>query len=508
MNNLVRNSLGLTLLMLCFSAGTLAQEGLEEALRMCGDMTDENLAMAKAAGYDVDKLCRGINSAKSKSSSISEDSEGEGSVEPRRTVSSPEKFEQDEDLEEGKSRDTRLEADFPWVWNDEIESWELKEAELKPYGYDLFANEANTFAPSTNIPVSADYLLGPGDSLEVMLFGKTNNSFSIEINRNGIVDFPGLGPVGLAGLTFEEAKEVIKTRISTQMIGVNVSISMGALRTMQIFVLGEAYRPGAYTVSSLATMTHALFSSGGVTDIASLRNIQLKRAGKLIATLDLYDLLMRGDTSNDLRLQTSDVIYIPTLGDIVSVSGEVRRPAIYEIKSNTSVAALIDLAGGLKAKAFSKNARIDRVDDNGFMTVVDVDLSDNQSRAELLKAGDHLTVDGTVDVRKNVVSLLGHVHRPGRFSWRPGMRASDLIKNLDQFPTKLDLNFALLIRERSAIGEIETIKLNLEAVLNSPESEADIDLQAKDIVHVFALDKSREDSLESTLLALEAQSRS
>lgn len=506
MTKAVRKKIGLVGLLLCFVSVALSQEGLNDARSMCRDMTDKNRAMAQAAGYDVDRLCRGVNSIST--DTVIDPSDEIAPPASRRTISSSAKFIKGQIDGELDNPETDSAEDFPWVWNAETESWEEKEEELKPYGYDLFASESNTFAPTTNIPVSADYLLGPGDSLEILLYGKTNESFSIEINRNGVVDFPGLGPVGLAGLTFVEAKEMIRTRVGAQMIGVQASISMGSLRTMQIFVLGEAFRPGAYTVSSLATITNALVSSGGVTDIASLRNIQLKRAGKLVTTLDLYDLLMRGDTSGDIRLQASDVIYIPTVGDVASVSGEVRRPAIYEIKPQTTVQTLIDLAGGLNAKAYANKARIDRVDDNGFMTVVDVSLNNKQSETVLLRAGDHLNIDSAVDYQKNVVSLMGHVHRPGEFSWYPGMRASDLIKTLDQFPSKVDTAFALLVRERTAAGEIETIKVDLQAVLESPGSESDISLRARDKVQVFSIDTSREDDIQETLDSLEAQSRS
>ena len=148
--------------------------------------------------------------------------------------------------------------------------------DLKPFGYDLFANAPTTFAPAASIPVSADYLLGPGDTLDILFYGKSNSQFSLEINREGFVDFPELGPVGLAGLTYGEAKEMLQARITAQIIGTQVSISMGSLRSMQIFVLGEAFKPGAYTVSSLSTITHALISAGGISDIGSLRKDSTK----------------------------------------------------------------------------------------------------------------------------------------------------------------------------------------------------------------------------------------
>ena len=181
-----------------------------------------------------------------------------------------------------------------------------------------------------------DYLLGPGDTLQILIYGSSNASYSLEINRDGRINFPELGPISLTGLTFVEAKELLLKRISNQFIGVEASISLGELRSIQIFILGEAYKPGAYTVSSLSTITNALIVSGGVSNIASLRNIQLKRAGKVVVTLDLYDLLLKGDISGDLRLHAADVIFISTVGDLVSVDGEVLRPAIYELKGNTT----------------------------------------------------------------------------------------------------------------------------------------------------------------------------
>ena len=260
--------------------------------------------------------------------------------------------------------------------------------------------------PAASIPVSADYMLGPGDTLDILFYGKSNSKFSLKINREGFVDFPELGPVGLAGLTYGEAKEMLQGRISAQIIGTQVSISMGSLRSMQIFVLGEAFKPGAYTVSSLATITHALVSSGGVSDIGSLRNIQLKRKGKVVAELDLYDLLMKGDTSSDVRVQAADVIYIPTVGSLVSVSGQVLRPAIYELKGGERVEDLIELAGGMGEKAFAGSARIERIGDDGFMTALDLDLNTSSSRNARVKGGDHLTVDGIINRQKDLLIYL------------------------------------------------------------------------------------------------------
>jgi polysaccharide biosynthesis/export protein len=206
------------------------------------------------------------------------------------------------------------------------------EAALKPFGYDLFEGVPSTFAPVSDIQVPSDYIVGPGDKLEIQLYGNEPVGYSLTVERDGRINFPKLGPVNLTGLTFENARTAIEQRVAKQLIGSRVSVTMGDLRSIRVFVLGEANKPGSYTVSGLSTMTNALFVSGGVKKIGSLRNIQLKRNGKLITVLDLYDLLLHGDTSGDRQLLPGDVIFIPPIGPIVSVDGAVRRPAIYEIK--------------------------------------------------------------------------------------------------------------------------------------------------------------------------------
>ena len=452
---------------------------------LCNDVTPANRAMAKSAGYNVDALCAGLVKQQ------------QGPAVTPQVVAIPDR--------KNAAQDTVADQLAPTAVVGEIAAPTAKE--LKPFGYDLFAGSPNTFAPVTNVPVSPNYLLGPGDMLQVMFYGKTNSAFALEINRDGTVNFPDLGPVGLAGLTFQEAKDMLQTRINAQMIGVQASISMGELRSMQIFVLGEAYKPGAYTVSSLSTITHALVVSGGVSDIASLRNIQLKRAGKTIASLDLYDLLMRGDTKNDVRLQPGDVIFIPTVGDLVSVNGQVLRPAIYELKGGESVANLIALSGGLGPKAYPSNASIERIQAGGFLTVMDLDLTQVSDLQILLKSGDGLSVSAIKDRMEDTVSLAGHVYYPGSFSWKQGMRLSDLISGLEQFPPGLDLDYAIVSRENPSTGEFSALLVNAGAVIAEPGSAADFGLQSRDQIMLFAQDLPREEQLEPLLTQLRSQQR-
>jgi protein involved in polysaccharide export with SLBB domain len=190
---------------------------------------------------------------------------------------------------------------------------QAQEGGLRPFGYDLFRTVPTTFAPASDIPVPPDYPIGPGDTFLIQFFGKLNAQFPLVVTREGALNIPELGPVFVAGLPFSEAQKTLEQKISQQMIGVQASITMGPLRSIQVFVVGDAEQPGLYTISALATATNALLASGGVSPTGSLRNIQIKRAGRIIGRLDLYQLLLYGDASGDRRLQSGDVLFIPPL---------------------------------------------------------------------------------------------------------------------------------------------------------------------------------------------------
>uniref|UniRef100_UPI0030CA4E31 polysaccharide biosynthesis/export family protein n=3 Tax=Pseudoalteromonas TaxID=53246 RepID=UPI0030CA4E31 len=235
---------------------------------------------------------------------------------------------------------------------------------VKPFGYELFAGEPTTFMPSETAAVPDTYLVGRGDQLQINFYGKESDSFEVIVDREGRISIPNLSPVQVAGLTFAEVKELIKVKVEQEIIGVKVFVSLGQLRSMRILVLGEAYKPGSYNVSSLTTVSHALFVSGGVSDIASLRNIQVKRAGKVVANFDLYDLLIHGDSSNDIILKPGDVVFVPSVGAQIKVEGLVKRPAIFELKKGETAKELLAMAGGLKPGAYTKNAVVERFKNN------------------------------------------------------------------------------------------------------------------------------------------------
>jgi protein involved in polysaccharide export with SLBB domain len=370
---------------------------------------------------------------------------------------------------------------------------------LKPFGYDLFDNAPSSFSPVTNVPVPADYVVGPGDELNVQLFGNQNITRRLPVSRDGSISFPELGPINVGGLTFSAARRAVETRVTQQMIGVQVSVTMGETRTIRVLVMGVAKQFGSYTVSGLATMTTALFASGGITDIGSLRDVQLKRQGAVVSHLDLYDLLIGGDTSDDARLQPGDVIFIPPVGATVSIDGEVKRPAIYELLGEGSIGDLVRIAGGLTPEADANRASLTRIDTTNRRVVLDVNLADATGRDQLLRNGDVLQVAPLRPQLDAGVALEGFVYRPGLFAWRQGMHLTDVIGSIDELRPGADQNYVLIRRESGADRRTSLLSADLTAALAARGSAADPELFARDQIYVFDLAPGRERIIEPLL---------
>jgi polysaccharide export outer membrane protein len=367
------------------------------------------------------------------------------------------------------------------------EEQDRKNGGLKPYGYDLFVGSPTTFAPVTEIPIPNDYTLGPGDVLRVQLWGKENQQLELPVSRDGTLSFPQSGPQTVAGLTFDQAREQIKKRVSEQYIGVQASVSLGELRSMRVFVLGEARNAGSYTVSSLSTITNALYVSGGIKRTGSLRQIQHKRDGKLVGELDLYDLLLAGDTSGDNRLQPGDVIFIPPVGDRVGIDGEVYRPALYELKNDTNLQELVNLAGGLTPQAYPQLVRIERNNDDFLRIIAEANLTTPKGRQAKVKPGDRIEVASISDITGQYVEVKGAATRPGRYAWVPGMRVSSVIRSLDSDLLKeADKRYAAIVRTDPETDTVSVINLRLREALDNSGGENDILLQEKDEFLVFA----------------------
>ncbi|MDX8380543.1 MAG: SLBB domain-containing protein [Ghiorsea sp.] len=354
---------------------------------------------------------------------------------------------------------------------------------LEQFGYNLFAGVPTTFAPATDVPVPLEYVLGPGDELSVQMFGQKSSVFTLVVDREGKVAFPDIGPLILAGMSFSEAKAAIAQQVGDKMVGVTASISMGKLRSIRVFVLGEVALPGSYVVSGLATLSNALFASGGVKKTGSLRNIQLKRQGKLISNLDLYDFLLKGDTSKDVRLLPGDVVFIPPVGQTASIAGKVVRPAIYELKGKVNIGDMLKLAGGLLPNALKDKVLLERINSNGNQSVKNIALAGKNLRQKI-QDGDMIKVFGVTGFAENPVLLIGNVKRPGKYAWKKGMRLKGLIKDEQSLLPETYMDYGLIEREAEGNREPELLRFDVASLLSKGEV-FNLALKPRDKVYVF-----------------------
>lgn len=296
--------------------------------------------------------------------------------------------------------------------------------EIKHFGYDLFRHPPSTFAPSDKVPVGPDYVLGPGDEIRITAWGKFDGRWNVVVDRDGNLTLPKVGVIGVTGLTFKELKELLFREFSKYYTGFEMNVSMGALRTLRVYVVGNAEKPGAYTVSSLSTFINALFESGGPSKTGTMRDMQLKRNGKAVVHLDLYDFLLKGDKSRDVRLLPEDVIFIPPIGSLGAIAGSVNTPAIYELKGETTVSQLLEMAGGLNTIAFKDRVQIERIADGVKQVVFESDIEG--AKDIKVNPGDLIKIF-PVFQDKRVVRIRGAVQRESEYGFKPGMTVKDLV---------------------------------------------------------------------------------
>ncbi|HDM8070135.1 SLBB domain-containing protein [Vibrio harveyi] len=363
---------------------------------------------------------------------------------------------------------------------------EKDEQGLKRFGLDLFAGSPTTFAPISDVPVPADYTVGAGDEIVIQLFGKENTTHRLRVNRAGVINFPSLGPVQVAGMTFSDVRDSLNQRVKEQMIGVRSDISLGEMRTMQVFVMGDAYKPGAYTVSALTTISQAIYYSGGFSESGALRNVQLKRNGQVIRKLDMYDLLLKGDARNDIRLLPGDVVFIGALGNTISIDGEVNRPAIYEIKPGETYKQAIQMAGGFTANAYSDQIEVKRYAAKGARDALTLNFSQSHDQQTKVKDGDAVNVLKKNEELTRYVQIEGDVRHPGFFEWKNGLRIADLFQSVDtSFNSTADVSYAVVVREINPQRDIEVYQVNLANAILSPTSKDNLKLNSRDRVLVF-----------------------
>ncbi|MGA9588092.1 MAG: SLBB domain-containing protein [Terracidiphilus sp.] len=306
------------------------------------------------------------------------------------------------------------------------------------YGAELFANVPDTFAPVQRLPVTPDYVIGPGDELLIRTWGQVTQNLHLTVDRSGLVYVPQVGELRVAGLQFKQLQGVLKARFDRVYRNYELNVNLGQLRSIEVFVTGEARRPGSYTVSSLSTLVNAVFACGGPGPRGSLRHILLKRNGVVATDFDLYDLLLKGDKSRDVNLESGDVIYFQAVGPQVAIVGSVNVPAIYELRGHESIAEALALAGGVSATAETSSLEIERTQTNssGGSARVAVDVPMNRSSlGAALRNADIVRVHAEAPRFEKTVTLRGNVATPGRFAWKEGMRVRDLIPSKESLLT-------------------------------------------------------------------------
>jgi len=353
--------------------------------------------------------------------------------------------------------------------------------DLPLFGSNLFRGVPSSFAPVDDIPVTPDYVVGPGDEIQIRAWGQIDVDYSAMVDRNGTISVPKIGVVNVAGIKASDLPNYLKTVFSRSFRNFQLTATLGKLRSIRIYVVGQAKRPGSYTVSSLSTLVTALFAAGGPSSKGSMRSIQLKRDNHIVTDLDLYDLLVSGDKSRDAQLLPGDVIYIQPIGPLVAVTGSVNVPAVYELKQNTPLFDLIRWSGGLATTAAGQKATVERIDEHKTRKVEEFPL-DVTGLSRPVKDGDLVTVYALTPRFDNAVTLRGNVAQPGRFPWRVGLRVRDLIPDKEallspDYWTKrnqvvgLDKDVANILNQQAATGTNLSIEDLNER--RKPDSELD-----------------------------------
>jgi len=359
--------------------------------------------------------------------------------------------------------------------------------ELKLFGSEFFREAAiKVTTDRKDIPVPLKYLVGPGDEVRILLWGRVNAQYNLTVDRDGKITVPQIGPILVAGMTFEDMSKKIITQ-TEQMIGANIDITLGSLKTIPIFILGDVRRPGAYTIGSSATITDALLLAGGPTDIGSMRKVQLRRKNTIITTLDLYDLFLKGDKSKDVILHADDIVFVPVTGPLAGIAGNVRRPAIYELRDRFDLQHLFDLSGGILPTAYTQQIQVSRIQKNERQVVIDIDDKHLSKAMDIkLQDADLVNVFTIVDKDLNAVYLSGNVKRPGKYEYKPGMKVSDLIKNPSDLLDETHFEYALIKRIMLPDRRTELTPFNLGRFLLEKDESYNVTLKPEDHIYIFS----------------------
>ena len=320
------------------------------------------------------------------------------------------------------------------VTADKTKSQPYGMGQLTQFGYSFFKPQEDQFSSQTDVPVGPDYVIGSGDLLIVTVWGSLNGTYKVEVNRSGEIVIPKVGAIKVAGQSYGELPVLLKNHIARIYKDFELNVNMGKTRLIKVYVVGEVVSPGDYNMGSLSTLISALSAAGGPTKNGSLRNIRINRNGKVVETVDLYDFFLKGDKGKDIRLQPGDTVLVPVIGKIAGVAGNVRRPAIYELKGESTLKDLLALSGGINPTGYLQRVQMYRVQAHDKKVVTDVDLDLSGKNTDAITAGiivqdlDLVKVLSIDTMLRAYVRLEGHVIRPGDYALTPGMRVSSLVK--------------------------------------------------------------------------------
>lgn len=361
--------------------------------------------------------------------------------------------------------------------------------ELKQFGYDFFKNSLQLTSAIDAMPVGSQYMLGPGDEVSLTTWGSVNLRQELTVDRNGELMIPKVGPVRVWGLPFDKAKTAVGDAMNRYFRNYEMSLTLGKLRTIQVYVVGEVEAPGNYPVSSLATVINALAAAGGPSHNGSLRGVRVTRGGQEVAAVDLYDMLLSGDRNKDVQLQNGDTIFVPVIGPVVAVAGEVRRPAIYELNGRTTVPEVLKMAGGVAASGSLGRIQIERLENNSGRIALDFVPKGGTLEAELigveLKDRDMVKVFPVQAAVRQVVVLKGNVQQGGEYQFRPGMRLTDLIPSPQNLLPESYLDSVEITRITPPDYRRELITVSLRRALAGNQGD-NLLLQEQDTVKVFS----------------------
>ena len=345
------------------------------------------------------------------------------------------------------------------------------------YGFNFFEYAPTTFAPVDNTPVTPGYILGPGDKIMVNFYGSKEKKLEATISREGKVVLPFIGPINFLGLTFEQASRLLSKTVETELIGTSVDLSLSKLRSIGVYILGEAYKPGRYVMSGLSTVSNALFVSGGVNEQGSLRNIKVRRNNNVIKTYDFYDILLKGSLESDVILQDGDVIFIPFIENSVIIGGAFKRPHRYEIVDGETISDAISLAGGFNSEVYgSPELELSSIDPSSAKrNLTYISSTDNLDR--LLKNGDVINISSVAGISPKSIQVSGEIKNPGEYSIQPGDTIRDIILRAGGYTDQSFFQGAVFLREDVAKAQ----KIAFERAADELENTI-VDVITKDTI--------------------------